>query len=613
MFSSKGLCFLLLLLPMYLTASPPATIFIHHDDDKEITALLDSASLLILNGRDHKAMSLARSAMLLCAQRKNEVQLSQCNKVIAEAWMNLRDMDEAFKYYQLAIKQAQKTKSYEQEGLVRLALAFYYHENQVFEKSWEQICKAETLASKHHLTILEMNVMAQKGIYFRRKGNISKAIHYNEIAYRECLDIGKPMDQFDYSINLSTAYAYNKEYDKALKVLFKGLDINKTKVRSSINSANALAAIAWVYALKDDADKALTYAEEALLLAKEAKNEHMLKLVYRTIARIYYRNGNYKKGYESYAEFVKLLESNFKKQRDEDVTELINNYEVQIRETRIKQLIEQRKQEKQLLESQLNLSKYIILSFIIFLLILAIGVFQYFRRYKERIKNEQVLAAKTAKIEKQLEFLDAQEKERSRIALELHDGLGSLLSSIKLRLESTYIQQKNEHLASILVDLTTACNEVRTISHNLNNFSLSMGDFEVRIQDFVTSFQSDQLRVQFDYVASSEVVITEIVMHHLLRIVQELVGNVIRHSKATELMVGVVIDEESLVILVEDNGIGFDANTTTGNGMGLKNVEVRLQSINGTMEIFSMPGKSTQLSIQLSTKEYVKAKNLVIG
>ena len=140
-----------------------------------------------------------------------------------------------------------------------------------------------------------------------------------------------------------------------------------------------------------------------------------------------------------------------------------------------------------------------------------------------------------------------------------------------------------------------------------------MGDFEVRIQDFVTSFQSDQLRVQFDYVASSKVVITEIVMHHLLRIVQELVGNVIRHSKATELMVGVVIDTESMVILVEDNGIGFDSTKTTGNGMGLKNVEVRLQAIDGSMEMFSIPGKSTQLSIQLSTKKYVKDENLIVG
>ena len=161
-----------------LRATPSEALFMDGGEDKEITALLDSASLLILNGRDHKAMSLARSAMLLCAQRKNEVQLSQCNKVIAEAWMNLRDMDEAFRYYQLAIKQAQKTNSYEQEGLVRLALAFYYHENQVFEKSWEQIYKAEQLANKYHLSALEMNVMSQKGIYFRRKGNIAKAISF---------------------------------------------------------------------------------------------------------------------------------------------------------------------------------------------------------------------------------------------------------------------------------------------------------------------------------------------------------------------------------------------------------------------------------------------------
>lgn len=578
---------------------------IGENKDNEIEALLDSANMLILNGREHKAISIARSAMLLCSQQKNKKNLSQCNKIIAEAWMNLREMDEAFRFYQLAVKQAQESKDHEQEGMVRLALAFYYHENKIFEKAWEQICIAEQLATKHQLVALEMNVMSQKGIYFRRKGDISKAVHFNEIAYQQCLEIGKPIDQFDYSINLSTAYAFNKEYDKSLKILFKGLEINENKVRSSMNSANALSAIAWVYALKGEEVIAVSYAERAISIAEKVKNEHLMKLVYRTLARIYYRSGNYKKGYESYAAFVKLLESNFEKQRDEDVTELINSYEVQIRETRIKQLIGKRKQEKQLLEAQLKFTKFIILSFIIFLIVGLLAISQYFRRYKERIRNQQKLATKTSKIEKQLEYLDAQEEERSRIALELHDGLGSLLSSIKLRLESTLIQQKNEVLEPILKDLTTACSEVRTISHNLNNFSLSMGDFEVRLHDFITSFQSDHLRVRIDFTASPIVVIPEIVMHHLLRIVQELVGNVVKHSKASELMLGVVIDTETLVILVEDNGVGFDPSKKVGVGMGLKNVEVRLQAINGKMEIFSLSGKSTQLSIQLSTKKYV--------
>jgi signal transduction histidine kinase len=219
------------------------------------------------------------------------------------------------------------------------------------------------------------------------------------------------------------------------------------------------------------------------------------------------------------------------------------------------------------------LSRFTLFSTILFFSLLGFVFFWFFKRYKERERIQKELLIKTVESEKQLEFLNAQEEERSRIALELHDGLGSLLSSVKLRLETKKIVQKENSFDDILRDLSIACSEVRMISHNLNNFSLSMGDFKNSMKDYVMSFKTERLKVNFQFTQNNTYELPEKTKHHILRIVQELVGNVVKHANASEMNVGIVINDETLTALIEDNGVGFDLNGEH-NGIGLKNVQI---------------------------------------
>ena len=559
---------------------------------------LDSINVVILNGREYKAITLLKKVIPFYNEEGDFENKVRASILIGDAYFNLRNMPEAFKNYQNAVFEAKQTKQFYQEGMAHLSLAFYYHENLIYEKAWQQIVYAENLCKYKKVSKLKKSVLSQKGIYYRRKGNLEKAIEYNEQAYDLCMKEGSPNEKFDYSINLSTAYVYTKQYEKALKVLTKGLEINQNEIKSKVNQANVLGALSFVNCLMKNEKLSVEHGKLSVKIAYDSGNDHMIKISSRGLARVYKKFGRYEEALKTYTDFVKYFEEQYKKQQEQDVTELIKGYEVKLKQEQINRLNSTRKQEQKLLKSKLNLSRFTLFSTILFFSLLGFVFFWFFKRYKERARIQKELLLKTVESEKQIEFLNAQEEERSRIALELHDGLGSLLSSVKLRLETKKIVQKENSFDDILRDLSIACSEVRMISHNLNNFSLSMGDFKNSMKDYVMSFKTENLKVNFQFTQNITYELPEKTKHHILRIVQELVGNVVKHASASEMNVGIVINEDALTALIEDNGIGFDLNGEH-NGIGLKNVQMRVNALKGELEVFSLEGKSTQILIHV--------------
>jgi len=202
-------------------------------------------------------------------------------------------------------------------------------------------------------------------------------------------------------------------------------------------------------------------------------------------------------------------------------------------------------------------------------------------------------------------FLEIQEKERRRIAKDLHDRLGSLLSVIKLHFQRTnqnIEQLKSENLkeykkANKLLD--EACDEVRKIAHDLDSGLLKNFGLIAAIEDLTSTLnKSGEIDVElvvhnFDDRLPSDYEVT------IYRIVQELVANILKHAEASEIAFQFLKKEDSLHITVEDNGKGFDADWRGATGMGLNNINSRLLSLNGIMHIDSHIGRGTSVFIEI--------------
>lgn len=217
----------------------------------------------------------------------------------------------------------------------------------------------------------------------------------------------------------------------------------------------------------------------------------------------------------------------------------------------------------------------------------------------EKLLKEQEITSINAMIE-------GQEKERQRVASDLHDSVGATLAAAKLQfnhisknkdkaLEMEELFDKTEKL------LADAYTEIRSMAHIKNSGVLAKdsllptirklaanvsinGNLEVEVQDFGLENKLEN---------SLEITI--------FRIIQELITNIIKHSNATEASINITQHQTLLSIIVEDNGKGFNISEFINNpdGMGLSSIEKRVEHLEGTMEVDSSPGKGTTILIDL--------------
>ena len=230
------------------------------------------------------------------------------------------------------------------------------------------------------------------------------------------------------------------------------------------------------------------------------------------------------------------------------------------------------------------------------------------KRSNELVKQE--LALKTMEVETMQKersilalssTLEGQETERSRIAQDLHDGLGGLLSAVKAHYGK--IQNEIKQLESLQVFdtaeglLDTACEEVRRISHNLMPPLLRSQGLVPTFKNLINSFRSNSLQINLDE-RNMETRLLEKQEVFLFRIAQELLSNAVKHSDATKIEVSLYGLEEMIQLIVEDNGKGYD-NEEKHSGLGLVSVQSRVDYLQGELDIESGPDLGTTISISI--------------
>lgn len=238
------------------------------------------------------------------------------------------------------------------------------------------------------------------------------------------------------------------------------------------------------------------------------------------------------------------------------------------------------------------------------LLLVSLAGFLYFQN---RIKSGQ-LKLNEAKSEQQIismrSMLEGQEKERSRIARDLHDGLGNLLSSLKVNFGSLQIDFDDNNSRKIYVTasdmIDEACSEVRKIAHEMMPQSLKKLGLTRAVEDLVHKMDAVHNFSAELHIHGKEQVFDDTTNVMLFRIIQEVLNNTVKYAQAKAVSVQMTFSEEWFDLTIEDDGIGFDpATLNPEKGMGLKTIAFRTQFIGGTYDIHSRVGAGTLVTINL--------------
>ena len=194
------------------------------------------------------------------------------------------------------------------------------------------------------------------------------------------------------------------------------------------------------------------------------------------------------------------------------------------------------------------------------------------------------------------------EKERGRIAADLHDELGPLLSAVKMKINTFELSDKedkiqventNDHIDQIL-------KRIREISFDLMPNSLLRKGLVTAVKEFVDYLNNDG-NIKFNFQSEKTIMVNEAVSINVYRIVQELVHNTIKHARASEVRIELKMTKNGLLLTFNDNGVGFDySKESSGNiGFGLRSLLNRTEIVEGKMYLHSKIGKGTAYSFDI--------------
>lgn len=352
------------------------------------------------------------------------------------------------------------------------------------------------------------------------------------------------------------------------------------------------------YLKKGDYTNAVLYLKEADEIALQMKLDQVRLLTLNDLVIAEEKKGNISASFLYLKQYITVKDSVQARNNRKLVNELETKYQTQKKELMLSAL------EKDVRQKRLWI--YVFAGTAISLLVISVLSYRTYQQ-KQKIQQQQI---DRLEHEKQLlateAVLKGQEEERTRLAKDLHDGLGGMLSGIRHSFtnikENLVLTEENASAYErSMTMLDSSIKELRTVAHNLMPESLVRFGLDTALRDFCESITgSGKLKVSYHSFGTEQLHLEKTTEITLYRIIQELLNNSMKHAQATEAIVQLQKEDQLLTVTVEDNGKGFETNLLeTSKGIGWSNIKNRVEYLKGTVTIASEPGKGTGVTIEL--------------
>jgi signal transduction histidine kinase len=392
-----------------------------------------------------------------------------------------------------------------------------------------------------------------------------------------------------------------KLFAEAKKYFIEGM-----KIEESIMDSNSLATSyinigTTCTALKEYAESERYLLKGLGLLSRMGDREGVMS-AYEMLTYLYSAKGDHKKALEYNMEYFSIRDSIMGLQEKSKIEELQVQYEVEKKDLQLAK----DKAEIEAKEKQVFVKNLIILAILLAVVLGSLLVFSVYRRRKIQQKAEHAEELARQRELRNKAVIEAEEKERRRIAQDLHDGVGQILSAAKLNLSNyqskitTQTQEEKDALKNAVELIDGSVKEVRAVSHNMMPNTLIKLGLASAVREFITKMGNlPNLKIDLEIVGLDQR-LSEQVETVLYRVIQEIVNNIIKHAKANHISLQLIKHETEFTVMIEDNGIGFDTSRISEfTGIGLKGIISRIEFLNGTVDFDSTPGHGTNVIIEI--------------
>lgn len=414
----------------------------------------------------------------------------------------------------------------------------------------------------------------------------------------------------------NTFYYYNRalyfigqqEHKEALQMIEKGLSYAKKN--------NQKLQIQMFYFHKYDIFKKLKKYTEAKSLLEEILAEKTLardlnnrKTIYSHLSAINETMGNPSQALVWERKYSALNDSLNAENVKLEINKLETKFNTSEKEKKIA-FLNAEKNQKQMEVNKKNSYLWVLSLILSLFLSLLLFLFILYKNNKNLSEQKEINLQQKIKDIKQKEqltltkaILEGEERERERIAKDLHDGLGGMLAGVKINLStwsSNHLNpEKDKDFYRILGQLDMSVSELRHVARNLMPESLLNFGLETALHDLCEFYGRKDLEIDFQAIDIDKTLPLNIQLN-IYRIVQELLANAIKHAEANNIFLQCSQSEENFLITIEDNGKGFNKHAEkTTKSMGLRNLNNRVNYLRGKMEV-SSDNQGTTINIELN-------------
>jgi two-component system NarL family sensor kinase len=553
---------------------------------------------LIVKGSYDLAIKYFTQVLDLSQNKNDTITAIALNGIGTSQWQQGKHTDALLNHFK-ALRNWEEAKNYKGVASSNLHIGMVYQTQEKLPLAEKHVQEAVKILDKNYDPAMQISALHTLANIYGMEGKIKEAFELDKqgIALAE-----KTKNEFAKALfydNMGNCYLYGNppDYKKAIEYFTKTLQIDSA-FENRKQMSDSYVNLGGVFIEQKKYAAAIPYLQRSAELAQESGFMQGKIKALMHLSTAYKESGQDNAAYAALQNAMKAKDSFTKSNSEAHMAEMETVYET-----------EKKQQQINLQKVQISKKNYLLAGIallIIFIMLLVLSAWLRIRlkqkaRFQQEIMKQQEFATKAV--------LAAEEKERQRIARDLHDGVGQMMSVAKMNLSAfeSDLQFSNkdqqEAFEKIINLVDESCREVRSVSHNMMSNALLKNSLSIAIKDFVDKIEKKSLKVRVytegldDRMDSN----LEIVLY---RVIQECVNNVIKHANASRLDISVLKDKEGISATIEDNGKGFDiGDRDKFEGIGLKNIITRIEYLKGMVDFDSSPGKGTLIALNVPLEQ----------
>jgi two-component system, NarL family, sensor kinase len=560
------------------------------DDKNRLEALKFMGIAQHLQARYDSAIFWHQKALMLGIETGDSTNTAKSYLNMATSYNSKGDFEKAVENALLSLEFFEKTGDTNGQGRVQNLLGIFNFNRNDFKSALQYFRKYNELAVAANDSgeiVSSMNNMSS-ALHelgeFKQERSLLKSVIAIQEARGQTIRIGSAYE------NLGTLFSDIDSLEQASFYFEKALDSYKLN-NNSHDIARVLINTGLLKKKQKKYNAAADDYNQALQLSRDGGFLKLEEDVLKNLAFLYEEQKDYKNAFGYYTQFVAVKDSVLNKENQESINKLMIEFETEKKERQI--AVQQLEIAEKTLQSRRKTLIIIgLIGIIIILLMFSFIIYSRIKIRQERRLNEERLNMKQLQMNV---VLESQESERKRFARDLHDGFGQLITAVKIMLgqmQQTNEMEKRSELAVKSGEvLDTMHTQLREIAHNLMPDQLINEGLSTALKEYASRIsKASGITIEVN-TFGIEKRLNQSVEVNVYRIIQEWINNVIKYSGAKNLTIQLTGYENEINIIIEDNGNGFEKEKLMkSKGWGWKNIQSRLEAINGILEIDTRAG-----------------------